>query len=69
MYERIVTYQNGCSSGFSAIETIEETLELLLAYAKTHGGISEISIKHVNHATYSNRDLRSLAGVATYGPG
>ena len=69
MYERIVTYQDGSSSGFSALGTIEETLELLLKYVTTHGGISEISIRHVNHATHSDRDLRSLAGVATYGPG
>ncbi len=66
MYERMVKYQDGCSSGFSGTETIEESLELLLDYAKTHGGINEISIRSVSHPTHSDKDMRSLAGVANY---
>ena len=66
MYERTIKYQDGGSSGFSTTGTIEESLELLLEYVKTHGGISEVGIKQVLRPTYSSKDMRSLSGIASY---
>ena len=67
MFERTIKYANGSGGSFSTTETIEETLELLLAYVKTHGGITEIDVRCVSRPTHSTKDLRDLAGAPTYG--
>ncbi len=66
MFERTIKYVGGCSSGFSTTTTLTESLELLLSYAKNHGGISEITIKLVDKPTYSDKDLADLAGFPRY---
>ena len=68
MYERVIIYSDGSSVGFSAIDTVEEALEMLLNRVKDpmEPEISEISIKCVVRPTCSDKDMRSLSGIASY---